>query len=184
VIEADALQTDPVELTPAPRLIVANLPYNIGTPLLTAWLHRAEEYEQFILMFQKEVAERMVATPRTPAYGRLSVLCQYVCECEILFTIPARAFVPPPKIDSAVIRLMPKKGERPIPIDRLEKVTAMAFGQRRKMLRGIFKGHLTDADFAKAGIAPEARAEELSVDQHVALARIFHASNKTDQAKH
>ncbi|MBI3420411.1 MAG: 16S rRNA (adenine(1518)-N(6)/adenine(1519)-N(6))-dimethyltransferase RsmA [Proteobacteria bacterium] len=171
VIEADAMQTDPVELTPKPRVVVANLPYNIGTALLVAWLQRAQEYDQFILMFQKEVAKRIAAKPRTPAYGRLSVLCQYCCDCEILFTVPARAFVPPPKVDSAVIRLVPKKGKFPVKISELERVTAQAFGQRRKMLRGIFKGHLTDEAFAKIGIKPQARAEELAVEDFIRLTK-------------
>ncbi|HVY12166.1 MAG TPA: 16S rRNA (adenine(1518)-N(6)/adenine(1519)-N(6))-dimethyltransferase RsmA [Alphaproteobacteria bacterium] len=174
IIEADALRLDPAELTPPPRVVIANLPYNVGTALLVAWLHRAQDYEQFVLMFQKEVAERIVAQPGTSAYGRLSVLCQYCCDCKILFTVPACAFTPPPKVDSAVIRLIPKKEALPLGIAELERVTALAFGQRRKMLRGIFKGHLSDADFEKLGIAPTARAEELSVEQHVELAKAFH----------
>jgi 16S rRNA (adenine1518-N6/adenine1519-N6)-dimethyltransferase len=184
VIEADAMETDPVEITPSPRVIVANLPYNIGTPLLIAWLHRAQEYERFILMFQKEVAERIVAKPGGKIYGRLSVLCQYTCECKILFTVPASAFVPPPKVDSAIIRLTPKKEPLPISVVELERTTALAFGQRRKMLRGIFKDTLNDEDFKKIGVSPQARAEELSVVQHVKLAEIFHASAKVDKAKH
>src|SRR5262249_23189166 len=117
-----------------------------------------------------------VAKPRSPAYGRLSVLCQYTCAAEILFTIPARAFVPPPKVDSAVICLTPKKGQLPLPLSELERATSVAFGQRRKMLRGIFKGQLSDEDFAKIGIKPEARAEELTVKQHVELAKALHKS--------
>jgi 16S rRNA (adenine1518-N6/adenine1519-N6)-dimethyltransferase len=178
VIEADAMETDPAELTPAPRMIVANLPYNIGTALLIAWLYRASEYEQFILMFQKEVAERIAAQPRTKAYGRLSVLCQVTCDCKILFGVPASAFVPPPKVDSAIIRLIPKKDPLPISVEELERSTALAFGQRRKMLRGIFKGSLTDEDFAKIGVSPQARAEELTVAQHVELARALHKSTR------
>ncbi len=174
VIEADALEIDPVELTPPPRVIVANLPYNVGTPLLIAWLYRAQEYERFILMFQKEVAARIVAKPRTPAYGRLSVLCQYLCDCELLFTLPAGAFSPPPKVDSAVVRLIPKKQTLPIEVAQLERVTALAFGQRRKMLRNIFRAKWKDDDFAAMGIRPQARAEELSVEEHIVLAKAYY----------
>lgn len=179
LLEADALEVDPVEITPAPRVVIANLPYNIATVLLTAWLHRASEYDQFLLMFQKEVAERIVTKPRTPAYGRLSVICQYFCDCEILFTLPSSVFVPPPKVDSAVIRLVPKKEKRALAAAELERYTAKAFGQRRKMLRGIFKNQLTDADFEKLNISPQSRAEELSVVQHAALAGLFWRHSKS-----
>jgi 16S rRNA (adenine1518-N6/adenine1519-N6)-dimethyltransferase len=177
VIEGDATEIDPVDLVPAPRAVVANLPYNVGTLLLLAWLHRAEEYEKFVLMFQKEVAERIVAKPRTSAYGRLSVLCQYLCDCEILFTLPSTAFTPPPKVDSAVVKLVPKKQELEIEVVQLERVTAIAFGQRRKMLRNIFRAKLKDEHFAEIGIAPTARAEELSVAQHIALAKAFYKAS-------
>ncbi len=171
LIEGDALEIDPVDLTPAPRAIVANLPYNVGTALLVAWLRRAGEYERLVLMFQKEVAERIVAQPRRAAYGRLSVLCQSCCDCRILFTLPARAFTPPPRVDSAVICLTPKKTPLPVPLDALERETALAFGQRRKMLRSIFKTSLSEADFANLGLSPKARAEELTIAQHTALAK-------------
>ncbi len=170
VIHADALEIDPVTLTPSPRAILANLPYNVGTLLLVNWLHRAQEYEFFALMFQKEVAERITAKVGSKAYGRLSVLCQFCCDVELAFTIPARAFTPPPKIDSAVVILRPKKTPYPISIEALEIVTKDAFGQRRKMLRSIFKGRISDEHFAAAAIAPTARAEELSVADFVKLA--------------
>jgi 16S rRNA (adenine1518-N6/adenine1519-N6)-dimethyltransferase len=139
--------------------------------LLVNWLHRAQEYEFFALMFQKEVAERITAKVGSKVYGRLSVLCQFCCEVEYAFTIPARAFTPPPKIDSAVVVLRPKKEAYPVSIEALERVTKDAFGQRRKMLRSIFKGRISEEQFAAIDIRPEARAEELSVDDFVRLAK-------------
>jgi 16S rRNA (adenine1518-N6/adenine1519-N6)-dimethyltransferase len=173
LIGGDALALDPVELTKAPRRIVANLPYNIATALLLKWLDRIADYESLTLMFQREVAERLIATPRSPAYGRLSVLVQWLCEAKILFDIPARAFTPPPKITSSVVRLVPRAAplapaEKPV----LERVTAAAFGQRRKMLRSSLKslGVPVEPLLAAANIAPTARAEELSVADFCALA--------------
>ncbi len=170
IIEADALEIDPIELTPAPRAIIANLPYNIGSVLLAHWLQRADEYAQFVLMFQKEVADRIAAPIGEKAYGRLSVLAQYCADVETLFTIPARAFTPPPKIDSAVIRITPRQTPLPVPLPLIENVTAKAFGQRRKMLRGIFKNELTENDFLKLGIRPDARPETLSPAEFAKLA--------------
>jgi 16S rRNA (adenine1518-N6/adenine1519-N6)-dimethyltransferase len=174
LVEGDALTLDPAAITDAPRRIVANLPYNIATALLLNWLERIGEYESLTLMFQREVAERLVAAPRTPAYGRLSVLVQWLCEARILFDIPGRAFTPPPKVTSSVVRLVP----RPLPLapaDKasLERVTAAAFGQRRKMLRSSLKslGVPPEGLLAAAGIAGTARAEELGVAAFCALAR-------------
>ena len=110
MIEGDALALDPVALSQAPRKIVANLPYNIATALLLRWLDRIGEYESLTLMFQREVAERLVAAPRSPAYGRLSVLVQWLTEPKILFDLPPRAFVPPPKVTSSVVSLTPRAG--------------------------------------------------------------------------
>src|ERR1044071_4624147 len=108
IVEGDALTLDPAALTAAPRKIVANLPYNIATTLLLRWLDRIGQYRSLTLMFQREVAERLVAAPRTPAYGRLSVLVQWLCEPRILFDLPPRAFVPPPKVTSTVVSLTPR----------------------------------------------------------------------------
>jgi 16S rRNA (adenine1518-N6/adenine1519-N6)-dimethyltransferase len=177
IINADALEIDPVAITPAPRAILANLPYNVGTLLLVNWLHNAKDYEFFALMFQKEVAERIVANVGSKAYGRLSVLCQFCCDVQYAFTIPARAFTPPPKIDSAVVILRPKKADYPVSIEALERVTRDAFGQRRKMLRSIFKGVLTEDDFKAIGIRPEARAEELGVAEFVKLAKVISSAS-------
>jgi len=174
IMEGDALALDPVTLTEPPRRIVANLPYNIATALLLKWLDRITEYESLTLMFQREVAERLVAAPRSPAYGRLSVLVQWLCEAKILFDIPARAFTPPPQVTSSVVRLVPRAmplapADKPV----LERVTGAAFGQRRKMLRSSLKslGVLVEPLLAAANIAPTARAEELSVAEFCALAR-------------
>jgi 16S rRNA (adenine1518-N6/adenine1519-N6)-dimethyltransferase len=173
LIDADALTLDPATLCEPPRRIVANLPYNIGTALLLRWLDNIRAYDSLTLMFQREVAERLTATPRTPAYGRLSVITQWLCEPKILFDIPARAFTPPPKVTSTVVQLIP----RPTPLAEadkatLERVTAAAFGQRRKMLRASLKtlGVSSEALLAAASIEPTARAEELSVGDFCALA--------------
>ena len=174
IIAGDALAVDPVALTEAPRHIVANLPYNIATVLLLKWLDRAGDYESLTLMFQREVAERFVAAPRSPAYGRLSVLVQWLCDAKILFDIPARAFTPPPKVTSSVVRLVPRAEPlAPATKSVLERVTGAAFGQRRKMLRSSLRslGVPVAMLLAAAGVAGTARAEELSVAQFCALAR-------------
>lgn len=177
VIEADALEIDPGSLTPAPRKIVANLPYNIATRLLLGWLSNISAYRNLTLMFQKEVAQRLAAAPHAKAYGRLSVLTQWLCEVRILFDVPPQAFVPAPKVTSTVVQLMP----RPNPLAScrqadLERVTAAAFAQRRKMLRASLRplgGDDTLSGLTAMGIAPTARAEELSVEDFCALARYF-----------
>jgi 16S rRNA (adenine1518-N6/adenine1519-N6)-dimethyltransferase len=176
VIEADALKIDPASLGPAPRRIVANLPYNISTPLLVRWLQQADSIAGMVLMFQKEVVDRLVAVPRTKDYGRLSVLAQHVCEIRRLFDIPAAAFVPPPKVTSSVARLTPRPaGQRLADLAPLEKVTASAFGQRRKMLRGALSSLFADpvAVLEGLGLSPTARAEELSVADFVRLAGVL-----------
>jgi 16S rRNA (adenine1518-N6/adenine1519-N6)-dimethyltransferase len=166
VIAGDALQADLPGLVPAPRAIVANLPYNIGTPLLLRWLAQAGEYQAMTLMFQLEVAERIVASPGSSAYGRLSVISQFVCDAAIMMQVPASAFTPPPKIESAIVRLLPKPVQPPPELFKaMERLTAAAFGQRRKMLRGALRGLGGEALLAAAGIAPERRAETLSVGE-------------------
>jgi 16S rRNA (adenine1518-N6/adenine1519-N6)-dimethyltransferase len=177
VIEGDALRADLPELVAAPRAIVANLPYNVGTPMLLRWLGQAREYQAMTLMFQLEVAERIVAAPNSGAYGRLSVISQWICDAAIMMQVPASAFSPPPKIESAVVRLVPK----PVQPDKalfatMERLTAAAFGQRRKMLRGALRGIGGEALLAQAGIAPERRAETLSVAEFELLARALRAS--------
>ncbi len=176
IVEGDALTFDPIALGEPPCRIVANLPYNIATALLLRWLDRIGEYESLTLMFQREVAERLVATTRSPAYGRLSVLVQWLCEARILFDIPPQAFTPAPKVTSSVVRLVPRTPPLAA-ADKamLERVTAAAFGQRRKMLRSSLKalGVPVAVLLAAADIPPTARAEELSVAQFCALARSF-----------
>ena len=174
VVEGDALVVDPVELAPAPRHVVANLPYNVAVPLLLGWLGRIDEYENLTLMFQKEVADRLTAAPRTKAYGRLSVLAQWLCETRHQFNVDKRAFTPPPKVTSTVVTLTPRP-EPLAPADRaaLEEVTAKAFGQRRKMLRSSLKP--LDLDLEGLGIDPTARAEELAVEDFCVLARAWAA---------
>jgi 16S rRNA (adenine1518-N6/adenine1519-N6)-dimethyltransferase len=179
LVEGDALALDAAALTEPPRKIVANLPYNIATALLLRWLDRIGDYDSLTLMFQREVAERLVAAPRRPAYGRLSVLVQWLTEPKILFDLPPRAFVPPPKVTSSVVALIPRAAPL-APADKptLERVTAAAFGQRRKMLRSSLKalGVPVEKLLAGAGIPPTARAEELSVADFCALARALEAA--------
>lgn len=173
IVAGDALEIDPTVLAEKPRKIVANLPYNIATPLLLGWLDRIQEYESLTLMLQREVAERLVAAPRSKSYGRLSVLVQWVAEAQILLDVPARAFVPPPKVISSVVTIVPRpKPLAPVRRDALERITAAAFGQRRKMLRTSLKplGFDVDRLLERVGVASTARAEELSVAQFCALA--------------
>jgi 16S rRNA (adenine1518-N6/adenine1519-N6)-dimethyltransferase len=176
ILEGDALETDAAALGEAPRRIAANLPYNISTVLLLNWLARIGAFESLTLMFQREVAERLAARPRSKDYGRLSVMTQWLCAVELCFNIAKEAFVPPPKIASTVVRLTP----RPTPIAEarrkdLEAVTAAAFGQRRKMLRASLKSLGVDVAIllAAAGLTPTARAEEIPVEGFCALAREY-----------
>lgn len=176
VIEADALAVDwPSHVTP-PAKVVANLPYNIATPLLVGWL-TAEPwppwYASLTLMFQKEVAERIAARPGSKAYGRLAVLSQWRAVARRLFDIDRRAFVPPPNVTSTLIEIVPLP--RPpvaCPVTALERVTAAAFGQRRKMLRSSLRTLMAEPEplLDRLGIDPEARAEELSVADFCRLA--------------
>lgn len=173
IISADALEVDPASLVPPPRAIAANLPYNIATALLLRWLPGIGAYASLTLMFQKEVAERLVAMPRTKDYGRLSVLVQFLARVRRLFDVPPRAFVPAPKVTSTLVRIEAR--ERPLaPCRRedLERVTAAAFGQRRKMLRQSLKslGAAPEPLLAAARVAATARAEELSVEEFCTLA--------------
>ncbi len=178
LVEGDALQLDLRMLGATPRRIVANLPYNISTALLVAWLRQLAEdggaYESLTLMFQKEVASRLAAGPGEKAYGRLSVLTQWLTEVVRLFDVPARAFTPPPKVSSSVVMLRPRPQPlAPASLERLERVTASAFGQRRKMLRQSLRTLTAHPQrlLEAAGIAETERAENLDVAQFCALAR-------------
>ena len=172
VVEGDALETDLAALAPAPRRIVANLPYNVATPLLIGWLKQITDFAGLTLMFQKEVADRLTARPRTKDFGRLSVMAQWLCAVRREFNVANTAFTPPPKVASTVVSLTP----RPTPLapadwTALETVTASAFGQRRKMLRKSLQR--LDLDLESLGIDPTARAEDLEVEQFCALARAY-----------
>lgn len=169
----DALKADYEALCPAPRAIVANLPYNIATPLLIGWLKTLPLFRSFTLMFQKEVADRLVAAPRSKEYGRLSVITQWLCEVERKFDLPPQAFTPPPKVTSSVVHITPKPRTDDLDIALMERVTAAAFGQRRKMLRQSLKslGLDTEKLLAAAGIEGTKRAEEIDTGGFVRLAR-------------
>lgn len=172
ITHGDVLKTDLIALAPSPRAIIANLPYNVGTELLLGWLKHIDAYQSLTLMFQAEVADRLVAKPRTKAYGRLSVITQFCCDVTRVMKIPAKAFTPPPKVDSAVVHLTPRR-DRPadIKLEDLEKVTAAAFGQRRKMLRSSLKPLGGEELLARAKIDPQKRAEELSLADFENLVR-------------
>jgi 16S rRNA (adenine1518-N6/adenine1519-N6)-dimethyltransferase len=174
VMRADALRVALPALLPKPRQIVANLPYNVASPLLVQWLRQAVEYERMTLMFQREVAERIVAAPNTSAYGRLSVLAGWICDTHIAVRLPPTAFVPPPQVWSAVVVLIPRAVQpEPALFATMERLTAAAFGQRRKMLRGALKPLGGEVLLARADIAPERRAETLSVAEFDRLARLL-----------
>ena len=173
VREADALGVDPAEALPAPRRIIANLPYNVASPLLVRWLRSAAALEGMTLMFQLEVAERITAAPATSAYGRLAVLAQWRCRCDLLLRLPPGAFSPLPKVWSAVVGFVPHAEDPPPELfAAMEKLTAAAFGQRRKMLRGALKAlGGAEALLEQAGIAGDRRGETLTVVEFDRLAR-------------
>lgn len=189
VVDADALAFDPRPLVgDGPARIVANLPYNVGTALLTGWLDGEAWppwWDQAVLMFQREVAERIVASPEERAdYGRLGVLCGWRTEAEILFDVSPSAFVPPPKVTSSVVRLVPRAEPLPCRAGALEAVTRAAFGQRRKMLRQSLKALTPEPGIllAAAGLVETARAEEIPVAGFVNLANRWDAHRKAGTA--
>jgi 16S rRNA (adenine1518-N6/adenine1519-N6)-dimethyltransferase len=171
VIEADALRVDAAALAGEGAHIAANLPYNIATPLLTGWLTLPDWppwWRSATLMFQREVAERIVAMPGTSAYGRLSVLAAFRTDARIMLRLPARAFTPAPRVDSAVVQLLPRAPLVDVPTGRMEALTATAFGQRRKMLRQSLKPALPVLE--QLGIDPERRPETLTPREFAVLA--------------
>ena len=173
VINADALDLDPLAYLTPPIRVVANLPYNIGTELLVRWLTPADWppfWQSLTLMFQKEVAQRICAQPGSKDYGRLSILSQWRCEPHIAFDVGPKAFTPPPKVTSSVVVLEPRQAPLACRSGDLERVTQAAFGQRRKMLRQSLKPLGGAPLLEKAGIDPERRAETLDVAEFVALA--------------
>ena len=176
VVAADALTADLADLSPPPRRVIANLPYNIGTQLLVNWLTQAQSFTGFTLMFQREVAARITAAPGSKAYGRLSVLCQWLTEARLLFDVAPTAFVPPPTVTSSVVALEVRKAPlAPARQEDLEFITRLAFGQRRKMLRRSLQSVGGAEILARANIDETARAEELTVHQFCALANALDA---------
>lgn len=176
IVEADAMETDPTSFAgDGPCHIVSNLPYNVGTPLLIGWLKAADRFRNLILMFQKEVADRIAADVGGSLYGRLSVMSRWKCDTERLFTVDRRAFTPPPKVTSAVVRLTPRAATVDVSWRAMETVTKAAFGQRRKMLRQSLKGTVAPDVLERLGIAPTRRAETLTVEDFVTVARAFEA---------
>ncbi len=173
VLQGDALETDFTAFSPPPRAIIANLPYNIATPLLIGWLRQIRidpgSYSFMALMFQKEVGERLLAKPGTKAYGRLSVMAQWLCDIKKIMDLPPSAFTPPPKVHSCVLMFTPKKLPAASPhFKTVELLTAAAFSQRRKMIRSSLRDY---AEILQGlGIAPELRAEALAVSDFIRIA--------------
>ena len=173
-VENDALTVDLTALCDAPRMIVANLPYNIATVLLIGWLRQIrqerEAFGSMTLMFQKEVAERICAQPGSKAYGRLSVMAQWLCDVKKVFDVPGSAFTPAPKVTSSIVRLVPKALDEGAPdFEAVEALTAAAFGQRRKMIRSSLRDY---SDYIKrCGLDDTLRAENLSVADYIKLAK-------------
>ena len=175
IVQADALETDLKNLCEGPRVIAANLPYNIATPLLTGWLSQIyadpSSYDEMILMFQKEVAMRICADVNTKAYGRLSVISQWICNVRRAFDLPASAFIPPPKVKSRIVHFVPKVLDKDAPsFENVETVTAAAFGQRRKMIRSSLSDYAQY--FEELGLDPTKRAETLTVSDFINLAKM------------
>jgi len=179
IFSGDALEIDETKRFHEPVRIAANLPYNVGSMLLVKWLTGPRFWSSATLMFQREVAERLVAQPGAKAYGRLSILTQWRAKAKILFDVSPKAFTPPPKVTSAVVRIEPlAEPVAPAELSVLEKVTAAAFGQRRKMLRQSLKALTpddTEGFIRAAGLDPTARAETLSVADFASLARQLRA---------
>ena len=172
IITGDARTPSISNIGQAPRRIIANLPYNISTVLLINWLRQVENIDQMTLMFQTEVVDRIIAKPSSKAYGRLSVITQWLCEPKLEFHIDKRAFVPPPKVNSSLLTLKTRSFPLyPAKFKYLEKITATAFGQRRKMLRSSLKP--LDIDITALGIDQTARAENLSIEEFCLLAQVI-----------
>ena len=172
VIAADAMAAEVSSICPPPRKIIANLPYNISTALLLKWLPQASDIAGMTLMFQKEVAERLVARPSRKAYGRLSIMTQWLWDANLAFNVDKKAFTPPPKVTSSVVTFTPRSAPlAEATWQSLETETAAAFGQRRKMLRSSLKS--LGLNIPAIGIDPTARAEDLSVEEFCKLARAY-----------
>ncbi|MBV2186218.1 MAG: 16S rRNA (adenine(1518)-N(6)/adenine(1519)-N(6))-dimethyltransferase RsmA [Rhizobium sp.] len=177
VIEGDALKTDFEAMAPdGPVKIIANLPYNVGTQLMVNWLLPRKWppfWQSLTLMFQREVGLRIVADESDDHYGRLGVLCGWRTDAHMAFDVPPQAFTPPPKVTSSVVHLVPRPQPLDCDVEKLERVTQAAFGQRRKMLRQSLKPVGGEALLAKAGIDPARRAETLSVEEFCRIANLL-----------
>ena len=179
LLQGDALSMNVTQYLTDPIKIIANLPYNIGTELLVRWLNSKNWpsfWQSMTLMFQKEVANRIVARPGSKAYGRLSVMSQWRCNTKIAFNIPATAFTHPPKVESAVVHFEALNEPKfPAEVDKLEFVVSKAFNQRRKMLRGALKGHFINVEegLFSIGVLPTKRAENITVQEYCAMSQIL-----------
>ncbi len=177
IIENDATKVKVWEIGNAPRKIIANLPYNISTVLLFQWLENINHFESLTLMFQKEVANRIIAQPNTSSYGRMSVMVQWLCMTTKLFDLPPEAFSPPPKVTSSVVLIEPRK--KPLyeaEYKKMEKTVATAFNQRRKMIRSSLKGVLgkdCENKISSIDICPEKRAEQLTIEEFCKLSYMW-----------
>ena len=179
LLQGDALSTNASEHLADPVRIIANLPYNIGTELLVRWLTSKtwpSFWQSMTLMFQKEVANRIVASPGSKAYGRLSVMSQWRCDTKIAFNVPATAFTPPPKVESALVHFEALKEPKfPAEVEVLEFVVSKAFNQRRKMLRGALKCYFQNVEegLLSIGVLPTKRAEDITVQEYCAMSQIL-----------
>ena len=179
IVQGDALSTELRQYLTHPVQIIANLPYNVGTELLVRWLNSTtwpSFWQSMTLMFQKEVANRIVASPGSKAYGRLSVMAQWRCNTKIAFNIPATAFTPPPKVESSIVHFEALKEPRfPAEVNKLEFVVSKAFNQRRKMLRGALKGHFKNVEegLLAIGVVPTKRAENVTIQEFCLMAQIL-----------
>ncbi len=185
LLNADALSLSLHTLGSSPRKIIANLPYNISVPLLLQWLYFMDEFTSLTLMFQKEVAARLMASPNTSAYGRLSVMCQWKAYIKKGFDLPPGAFLPPPKVTSTVVQLIPRIPRENASWEALETVTKAAFSQRRKMLRSSLKTLLSNPLdlLEKAHIKAERRAEDLTVQEFCNLAMVWEKEHSEGHLK-
>ena len=179
IVQGDALSIEVRQYLTHPVQIIANLPYNVGTELLVRWLNSTtwpSFWLSMTLMFQKEVANRIVASPGSKAYGRLSVMAQWRCNTKIAFNIPATAFTPPPKVESSIVHFEALKEPRfPAEVNKLEFVVSKAFNQRRKMLRGALKGHFKNVEegLLTIGVVPTKRAENVTIQEFCLMAQIL-----------
>lgn len=179
LLQGDALSTNASEHLADPVRIIANLPYNIGTELLVRWLTSKtwpSFWQSMTLMFQKEVANRIVASPGSKAYGRLSVMSQWRCDTKIVFNVPSSAFTPPPKVESTLVHFESLKEPKfPAEVEVLEFVVSKAFNQRRKMLRGALKGYFQNVEegLLSIGVLPTKRAEDITVQEYCAMSQIL-----------